>query len=109
MTNRIWQELGRFQDQILSDREIDQAENLEDISYLAFPGGSVVKSPPAMQVSQETQVHLGLEDPMEEGMATHSYLENPMDRGAWQATVHRIAKSQTQLKQLGMHVPYLAM
>ena len=24
-----------------------------------------------------------------------SYLENPMDRGAWQATVHRVAKSQT--------------
>ena len=26
-------------------------------------------------------------------------LENPMDRGAWQATVHRVAKSWTQLKQ----------
>jgi len=25
----------------------------------------------------------------------YSCLENPMDRGAWQATVHRIAKSQT--------------
>ena len=24
-------------------------------------------------------------------------LENPMDRGAWQAAVHRVAKSQTQL------------
>ena len=23
----------------------------------------------------------------------HSYLENPMDRGAWQATVHKVAKS----------------
>ena len=30
----------------------------------------------------------------------YSYLENPMDRGAWQATVHRIAKSQTPLKRL---------
>ena len=29
----------------------------------------------------------------------YSCLENPMDRGAWRATVHRIAKSQTQLKQ----------
>ena len=29
-------------------------------------------------------------------------LENPMDRGAWWATVHRVAKSWTQLKQL-MH------
>ena len=27
----------------------------------------------------------------------YSYLENPMDRGAWRATVHSIAKSQTQL------------
>ena len=34
----------------------------------------------------------------------YSCLENPMDRGAWQATVHRVAKSLTRLKQLGrMH------
>ena len=30
----------------------------------------------------------------------YSCLENSMDRGAWQATVHRLTKSQTQLKQL---------
>ena len=37
---------------------------------MGFPGGSVVKNPPAMQ---ETWVgFLGLEDPLEEGMATHS-------------------------------------
>ena len=38
-----------------------------------------------MQDTQETQVpSLGREDPLEEGMATHSNscLENPMDRGA---------------------------
>ena len=28
----------------------------------------------------------------------YSFLENPMDRGAWQAIVHGVAKSQTQLK-----------
>ena len=28
----------------------------------------------------------------------NSHLENPMDRGAWQAAVHRLAKSWTQLK-----------
>ena len=28
----------------------------------------------------------------------YSFLENPMDRGAWQATVHGVAKSQTLLK-----------
>ena len=27
-----------------------------------------------------------------------------MDRGAWQATVHRVTKSQTQPKRLSMHV-----
>ena len=30
----------------------------------------------------------------------HSCLENPMDRGAWQATVHGVTKNQTQLKRL---------
>ena len=30
----------------------------------------------------------------------YSWLEEPMDRGAWQATVHRVAKSRTRLKQL---------
>ena len=40
------------------------------MSFMGFPGGSVVKNPPAMQ---EMQVHfLGQEDPLEKGMATHS-------------------------------------
>ena len=50
---------------------------------------------------QETQVRfLGQEEPLEEGIATHSSIlawRIPMDRGAWQATVHGTAKSQTQL------------
>ena len=29
--------------------------------------------------------------------------ENPMDKGAWQTTAHRVTKSQTQQKQLSMH------
>ena len=33
----------------------------------------------------------------------HSCQKNPMDRGAWWATVHRVAKSRTQLKQLSVH------
>ena len=33
----------------------------------------------------------------------YSCLENPMDRGAWRATVHRVAKSRTRLKRLSMH------
>ena len=49
---------------------------------------------------QEPQVQsLRKEDPLEEEMATLQYscLENPMDRGAWRATVHRVAKSRTRL------------
>ena len=41
---------------------------------------------------------LGGEDPLEEGMATPSSIlawRIPMDRGAWQATVHGVAWSQT--------------
>ena len=33
----------------------------------------------------------------------YSCLENPVDRGAWQATVHRVAESRTWLKQLSKH------
>ena len=33
----------------------------------------------------------------------YSCLENPMDRGAWIAAVHRVTKTQTQLKRLSMH------
>ena len=55
-----------------------------------------VKNLPAMQ---ETQVRsLGQEDPLEKGMATHSSIlawRIPVDRGAWRATVHGVAKNQT--------------
>ena len=33
----------------------------------------------------------------------YSCMENPMDSGAWRATVHWVTKSQTQLKQLSIH------
>ena len=53
----------------------------------------MVKHLPAMR---ETWVQsLGWEDPLEENMATHSSIPAwriPMDRGAWQATVHVINK-----------------
>ena len=49
---------------------------------------------------QETWApYLGQEDPLEEGMATHSSIlawRIPMDRGAWQTAVHGVTKSQTQ-------------
>ena len=37
----------------------------------------------------------------------YSRLEKPMDRGAWRATVHRVTKSRTGLKQLSTHAGWL--
>ena len=34
----------------------------------------------------------------------YSYLENPMDRGAWWATVHGVPKSQTRLRDQAQHI-----
>ena len=52
-----------------------------------------------LPVMQETWVQsLGQEDPLEEGMTTHSSIlawRIPMDRGAGWATVHGVAQSQT--------------
>ena len=49
---------------------------------------------------------LAREDPLEEGIASHPNIlawRIPMDRGAWQATVHGVAKSWTRLKWLITH------
>ena len=58
-----------------------------------------------MSEMQGTQVQsLGQEDPLEEGMATHASIPAwriPKDRGAWWLAVHGVAKSQTQLTQIG--------
>ena len=55
-----------------------------------------MKNPPAMQ---ETWVQsLVWEDPLEEGMATHSSIlawRIAVDGGAWQFAVHGVAKSWT--------------
>jgi len=58
----------------------------------------MVKNQSAMQAIWVQS--LGWEDPLEEGMATHSSIlawRIPMDRGALWATVHEVPKSQTQL------------
>ena len=64
---------------------------------MGFPGGAVVKNPPASVGNiRDGDLIPGSGRSLGGGEGSplqHSYLENPMDRGAWQATVHRVAKS----------------
>ena len=66
----------------------------------------MVKYPPANAGgSRDAVLITGLGRPPEGGHGNpllYSCLENSMNRGAWQATVHRVTKSQTRLKPLGM-------
>ena len=53
---------------------------------------------------------LGWEEPLEKGMVTNSNIlawRTPKDRGAWWATVHGVAKSQTLNQQLSTHTSCL--
>ena len=75
--------------------------NWKKYCLLCFPKtyaslvAQIVKNLPAMQ---ETWVlSLDWEDSLEKGNGNslqYSCLENPMDRGAWQGTVHGFAKTQ---------------
>ena len=56
---------------------------------MGFPGG---KKPTCQCWRHKRVCSLGQEDPLEEGTATHTSIlawRNPMDRGAWEATVHK--------------------
>ena len=62
---------------------------------MGLPGDSVSKEP-ACNVG-DLVPFLGWKDPLQEGMATHSSIlawRIPVDRGAWQATVHGVRKSR---------------
>ena len=65
----------------------------------------VVKSLPANAGDLRDKIRPpSQEDPLEErNPLQYSCLEDPMDRGTWQATVYRVAKSQTRLKWLSTH------
>ena len=61
----------------------------------------LVKNPPATagDIGDAGSIPAGVHgNPLQ-----YSCLENPIDRGAWWATVHRVTRSRTQLKQLSMH------
>ena len=66
---------------------------------MGFPGGTVVKNPPANAGDARSVGSVpGSKRPPGVGTGNpfqYSYLENSTDRGAWRATVHGAAKSQT--------------
>ena len=68
-----------------------------------FPGGASAKEP-TCQYKRHKRYRWGRspggghDNPLQ-----YSCLENPMDRGAWWATVHGVTKSQTWLKWLSTH------
>ena len=73
---------------------------------MGFPGGSAIKKLPAVQGPQETWLSPWVgEIPWRRAwQATPVFLPGEfIDRGAWQATVHRVAKSFTRRKQLSKH------
>ena len=62
---------------------------------MGFPGGSVVKNPSAN--AGDVGLIPGSGRSPGEGNGNplqYSYLGNPMDRGAWQAIVHGVARNQ---------------
>ena len=99
---------GIFQARVLEWGAIAFSESMNIMYVMTSLVAQLVKNPSAMWKTWAQS--LGWEEPLEEGMATHSSIlawrilmdrglvwRIPMDRGAWQATVHRVAKSQTQL------------
>ena len=65
---------------------------------LGFPGGPVVKNPPANAGDVGLTPGLGRSPGVGNGNPLqYSCLGNPMDRGAWWATVHGVAKVWTRL------------
>ena len=72
--------------------------NSERYSQMGFPGGSDCKESTCNEGDLGLIPGLGRSPRKGEGYPLqNSGLENSMDRGAWQATVHEFAKSQTQL------------
>ena len=77
------------------------------LPYPGFPDGLVVKNPPANagDVRDDGSIPGSRRSPGRGhgNPLQYSCLENPMDRGPWWATVHRVTKSWSQLKWLSAH------
>ena len=69
--------------------------------YFSFPGGASGKEPTGDIRVVGSIPGLGRSPGEGNGSPLqYSCLKDPMDRGAWQATVHGVTESQTRLKKL---------
>ena len=102
MLERVWGKgnpstllVGMYISVATLENSTEVPQKTKNIVYM-IQQAQTVKNLPAMQ---ETWVEsLGWEDPLEEVLATHSSVlawRIPIDRGAWQAIVHGVAKCQT--------------
>ena len=72
--------------------------NIVTTMIWGFPGGLVVENQPANTGDMGSILRLGTSPGEGNGKPLqYSCLGNPIDRGAWQTTVHRVTKSGTQL------------
>ena len=63
---------------------------------MSFPGGSVIKNPPAKAGDSGSAPRSGSSPGEENGNPVqYSCLGNSMHRGAWKAIIHGVAKSRT--------------
>ena len=87
----------------LNGKEIQKTEDI--YKHMGFPHGSVTKNPPAGAAGDTGSIPRSERSPGggHGNPLQYSCLENPMDRGAWGATVHRVSKNQTRLKWLITH------
>ena len=96
---------GKFQRTLLKEQQQNETVAVENgrgwlcsLLLRDFPGGSDGKA--SVYNAGDPGLIPGLERSPGEGngnLLQDYCLENPMDRGAWQATVHGAAKSQTRL------------
>ena len=87
--------------------EQDRCTCFKVMQLEGFPGGTVVKNLPA-NAGDARDTGLIPESGRSPGGGNgnafqYSCLGNPIGRGAWQATVHRVTESRTWLKQLSTH------
>ena len=98
MTPPLWQKVKR--------KPLDESERGY---FMGFPDGSVVKNPPANAGDMGSIPGSGRSPGEGNGnQLQYSCLRNPMDRGAWQAPVHRVSKESDMTERLNSSILFNA-